>query len=861
MNRKKWGVLTMRSRLKGLKGKRKYESIVLIFLLVTTSMIIVFPLTVPKAEAILHDLGSAAAEDGVSPFDVDGMADGIVHWSSSQDHLISTNYTVEEGFTLDIPALNFMGNPDTANEITFLLGATKIVVWGSLITHENSLMPRKWTAFMGFNGASWEGIQFRAGSEGNIQDCYFTGAQEAVRFYASGGPYPPSNMLFPGIYRSYFTNIGQIGAQVIGATGYTNVELCTFDDSSDPNGIGLYVRNGMLNIKDTTFISHGDNLPQLWIRNSEVHAENVNFAGSGRLGNLVHIEESSDLTVLDKCKFQIGAAGYYYIRADGCSPLIDNSSFETKGGQLSIIAYEDNGIPAHPILRNPAGILPGNDRAPFNNSTISATGNSSVTLKWYMDVNVRDPNGNPIENAPVWVKDRNDNSSEPPSKITDSIGWARWFVVTELIQYNSTRDIFNPFNVSASNNSIIGYSDPEPTMNVSKEVDVIVPFNQIPNTPPVVVWISTPSGVQSGFINIDFILGDPNPGDDGNMSISVEYSTDSILWKSAVAANGSDLEHLMNNTIYHFVWDSANPQNLQNTYSTTVYIRIIPKDRIENGTLNQTGNFTVDNKAPELLAPPAIILLTNDTAIIEWLVDEDANPTVWYGLDDLPTDEQSGSGPAQSQTVVLAGLIPGRKYTYYVNSTDISGNTLSTYPVTWVFYTQVHILLNKGWNLISLPPDLPDTGLEAALDPIAGDYDAVQWYDSGDSNGDYWKHNKTGKPNSDLNSVFPSQGLWIHMLIATTFIPYQNVPTTGGPATSVTLVAGWNLVGYPSSIKQDVDSALGSVTYDMVMTYDAASGRWLRWESGSGGNLLEMNIGHGYYIHVPSDTLWNVDYA
>jgi hypothetical protein len=852
----------MSSRIKGLKGKRKPESILLVFLLVATSMIIVFPLTAPKAEAVLHDLGSAAAEDGNILYDVDGVQDGIVHWASNQDHIIPTNYIVENGFTLDIPALNFGGDPATANEVSFLSGGLKMEVRGTLITHPNSILPRLYTAFIGDGGATWQGIEFRAGSEGIIQDCYFSDAQIAVRFFSSGVPFPPPNILFPGIYRSYFTNIGQYGVQMADATGYTTMELCTFDEISNPNGIGVYVRNGNLDIKDTLFISHGLNLPQLYIRDSEVYADNVDFAGLNQPGNLVRIRGNSNQTVFSECNFELGAVGYHSVLVEGSTPLFDNCSFDTSGGRLSVIANEVNDIPAHPILLNPVSTIPGDSQAPFNNSTINATGNSSITLKWYMDVNVRDPNGNPIDNAPVWVKDRNGNASEPSSKITDSNGWARWFVVTELILYNDTRDIFNPFNVSALNNSIYGYSDPEASMNVSKEVNVTVPFNLIPNTPPVISWISTPAGVQSGNINIDFIIEDPNPGDNGNISISVEYSTDGILWESAVAATGSDLDHLLNNTIYHFVWDSANPLNLQNNYSATVYIRIIPKDRTEYGTLNQTGSFTVDNKAPDMLTPPVVTFLTNETATIEWTVNEDATATVWYGLDDTATMEQdSFEPPAQAQTVVLTGLIPGRKYTYYANSTDIYGNPFSTYPAGEVFYTQVHIPLNKGWNLISLPPDLPDTDLAVALAPIAGDYDAVQRYNPSDPAGDNWKHNKVGKPNNDLDMVMPSWGLWIHMINAATFIPSQNVPITGGPATTVSLIAGWNLVGYPSSIKQDVDSALASVTYDMVMTYDAASGQWMRWESGSGGNLVEMNIGHAYYIHVPSDTLWNVDYV
>ena len=47
----------------------------------------------------------------------------------------------------------------------------------------------------------------------------------------------------------------------------------------------------------------------------------------------------------------------------------------------------------------------------FDNSTLNVTGGSSITLQWYMNVYVEDPDGNFIPNAPVWVEDRNDDLS------------------------------------------------------------------------------------------------------------------------------------------------------------------------------------------------------------------------------------------------------------------------------------------------------------------------------------------------------------------------------------------------------------------------------------------------------------------
>jgi hypothetical protein len=723
-------------------------------------------------------------------------------------------------------------------------------------------MPRKFTAFICDSGQTWEGIIFRPGSEGNIQDCYFAGARKALRFFP--GPMPgsgASTMLYPGIYRSIFTEIGVYAVELSGTTGYTYVELCTFDDTKD-SAMGVYVYDTDATIKDCIFDSHGNNTPQLYIWNADVHVENANFAGSGQPGNVVRIRESSSGTVFSRCKFQLGAPGDYYILAEGCSPLIDNGSFETKDGGLSVIADEENNIPAHPILLNPASILPGNDKAPFDNSTMNATGNSSIALQWYLDVNVEDPDGHITENAPVWVKDRNGDPASPSSKLTDSSGLARWFVVTEFIQYYDSIENFNTFNVSASNNSVMGFADPEPSMNMSKVVTVTIPFSQIPflmiRRPP----RSTPMGVQSGLISIDFILDDPNPGDNGNMSINVEYSTDGISWDGAIAGPESDIEHLNNNTLYHFIWDSADFQNLYNAYYGAVYIRITPMDRVENGSLNQTGSFPVDNESPILLSGP-IVDATNITAIINWTVHESANASAWFGLEDSLTDLEIGSIGSSFQSVALTDLQPGRRYTYNISSVDQQGNKFSS--PTYTFETKIIIQLYKGWNMISIPPNIPDSTLEDVLSPITGQYDAVQWYDPSDKK-DPWKHHYVGKVSTpfdscnDLDNIETRMGLWIHIVDNTVFIPDQVIPEIDHIEVTP-LYKGWNFVGYPSVGTRDVVLALLAVPYDKVMTYDAASGQWLIYDQQTGtGDLTYMEPGQGYWIHTTADFNWSLYY-
>ncbi|UCE36227.1 MAG: hypothetical protein JSW00_11870 [Thermoplasmata archaeon] len=842
-------------KMPNITDKRRLESILLVFLIAASSIVIVIPLTAPSVKAYDH-LSSAAEEDGNITYDADGVANGIVVWynpgGSGEDHILTDDYVVEAGYTLDIPPMDFTGDPD-AQSVVYLntpgFIPLRIDVFGTLITNPTSGNPwPPYNAFMSSTGG-WDGIYFHPGSQARIVNCWFKGSQNGLVFT------PGSEILSPGISSSTFDEMDGFGVRMARATGFTNIRNCFFDDTANDASRILEVADGSLNITGTALISHGDGMPQFRISNATVFAENDDFAGASQSGNLIHIEGYSNDTVLRLCDFNYGGVGDYYIRTDGGSPFIDNCTFETKDGQLTVLANEDNGVPAHPIIRNGSSVLPGFGLVPFDNSTINATGASSVTLEWYMHVKVKNPLGHAIDNAPVWVKDRNGDPAIPPSQITDIDGWARWFLVTELIQYNGSRDIFDPFNVSAMNHSVMGYAIPQVTMNMSKAVNVTIPFSQVPNTPPT-VWVYTPIGTQGNLITIDFILNDPDPGDDGNMSISVEYSTDGSSWDDATTGSGSDVDLLDNNTLYHFVWDSI--PDIGPIHSTTVYIRITPVDRAGNGTKNQTGSFTVDNAPPVLSSGPDVDV-TNQTAIINWTVDESADASVWYGLDGTLTDQESGSTGSTSQSVTLTDLEQGRRYSYILISTDQYGNQFTS--IMFVFETKVHIQLYKGWNMISIPALPVDPRLEEVFTSILGQYDAVQWYNPEDPI-DPWKHNRPGKTfGNDLDAIEPRMGLWVHMIDNAVLILDLIIPDPIS-IEIVPLFTGWNLVGYPSVTTRDVTSALDTVPYDKVMTYDASTGEWLSYDPGTGlGDLTEMELGHGYYIHVNADFFWENTYV
>ncbi len=208
----------------------------------------------------------------------------------------------------------------------------------------------------------------------------------------------------------------------------------------------------------------------------------------------------------------------------------------------------------------------------------------------------------------------------------------------------------------------------------------------------------------------------------------------------------------------------------------------------------------------------------------------------------------------------LTGLQPGRNYVYVVESTDALGNKFSS--STFSFETEIHIQLYEGWNMISIPPYLSVMNTEDVFASIDGDYDIVQTYIAFDPD-DPWKHYKVGKPyGNDLPYITDLMGLWIHIKNATTFIPDHKDPTTDPwfTHTPIELDVGWNFISYPSVKPRLIDNALSGVPYDMVQTYDAATGQWLSY-NGTSGTLTQMEMGRGYWIHCTSSYIWNVYYA
>ncbi len=306
-------------------------------------------------------------------------------------------------------------------------------------------------------------------------------------------------------------------------------------------------------------------------------------------------------------------------------------------------------------------------------------------------------------------------------------------------------------------------------------------------------------------------------------------------------------------------------------------------DPIENCTISNSGigDFYLDtNSHPVCLNTindkttvfnDALSTLTMNWFMHVQVVDPTFTPVggaeVWVN-DTFGTSILNAFTPANgwlNWTVVTEFIEDQASRIYYTNhnGTAIAGLQTgwatpepfmgATHSVTIVLGLPAwNLYLDPGWNLISIPLEQTDTTISTVLSSIDGQYDVVKYYDTTDTN-DPWKTYRPGASTNDLYDIDHKMGFWIHTNApAPCLTVIGSVPVT----TEIFLYTGWNLVGYPSFTPLDAAAALLGTGYDGLAEFDGANPYLLRDMLGTD----IMNPGQGYWVHVPVDAIWTVDW-
>jgi hypothetical protein len=187
--------------------------------------------------------------------------------------------------------------------------------------------------------------------------------------------------------------------------------------------------------------------------------------------------------------------------------------------------------------------------------------------------------------------------------------------------------------------------------------------------------------------------------------------------------------------------------------------------------------------------------------------------------------------------IVAASLLPTDEYALN-NSAEVA---------FYIDPTKYRIFLTGGMNLVSYPLITVDDSSSAILATIQDPYDRL-WKNEGDPQS--WSSFSSNKPWPQGMRLGITDGWWIRAGTDTYFDVTGMIPGN----VTVSLKAGWNLVGYPTLTDRTVAESLLGLPYTRVESFDPLSPYHLRAMSGN----EYMTTGMGYWIQVTQDTTWFV---
>jgi len=194
---------------------------------------------------------------------------------------------------------------------------------------------------------------------------------------------------------------------------------------------------------------------------------------------------------------------------------------------------------------------------------------SSLTVQWYLQIEVIDESEEPVSGATVRIRDNWDSEE---NHTTNSEGRVNWIPLTNYIQTREQAVIHTPHNITAFNATSFGYAEPEVTMSASKEVTIKIYLDadgdgvfdkddDFPNEPT--QWIDSDGdgyGDNASGNDPDVFPNDPNEwkdtdGDEVGDNAD-EFPNDPDEWEDSDGdgiGDNSDFLPSMHNSIFFFI--------------------------------------------------------------------------------------------------------------------------------------------------------------------------------------------------------------------------------------------------------------------------------------------------------------------
>jgi len=228
---------------------------------------------------------------------------------------------------------------------------------------------------------------------------------------------------------------------------------------------------------------------------------------------------------------------------------------------------------------------------------------------------------------------------------------------------------------------------------------------------------------------------------------------------------------------------------------------------------------------------------------------------VYYGLSyDRSAASYSflGKVPAGTTTFTHLGGGVGDPMTYYYSiQANGTGGTIRSIAQAVKFAKQ----LSPGEQLLSIPVPISNYSLESVLRGVS--FTHVRIYDG--TLQDPWLSYARARQFNDFDSFVPYQAFWIGVEVG--LLPgYFTVAGPIFPTATINLRAGWNLVGYASTLSRDIASAVAGLggNFRAMEGYDSFAAPYFLKRMGPTDSMLG---GEGYWIYVGSDADWTLSFV
>ena len=190
----------------------------------------------------------------------------------------------------------------------------------------------------------------------------------------------------------------------------------------------------------------------------------------------------------------------------------------------------------------------------------------------------------------------------------------------------------------------------------------------------------------------------------------------------------------------------------------------------------------------------------------------------------------------------------------------------SNYDMTFIganftiFGNSHDIDLVAGWNLVSFNVSPVSTAIEDVLESIDGKYNLVYAWDASATGNAWMKYDPSAGFGNSLTDLDETMGFWVNMTEAAT-LSVSGIAEAGTTIEFYTDAGGWNLVGWPAILSDELPDALTAIEddYTLVIAYHTndVSDFWKVFDPDAptyANDLTEMAPGWGYWIFVTNDT-------